>query len=79
MNKKLINVLFIACLSFIFAISLSYAQGKGKGQNKKRPPGWVQGEKKGWQSDIPPGQDKKDGEQKEIRNQSENNRARVKL
>ena len=46
MNKNPIYVLFIACLSFVFAISLSYAQDKGKGQNKNRPPGWDQGEKK---------------------------------
>lgn len=53
MNKKVIKVLFIACLSFVFAFSLSYAKEKGKGKNKNKPPGWDQGEKKGWQSDIP--------------------------
>jgi hypothetical protein len=47
MDKKLIKVLFIACLSLIFAVSLAFAQGKGKGQNKNRPPGWEKGEKKG--------------------------------
>jgi hypothetical protein len=70
MNKKVINVVFIACLSFVFAFSLSYAKDKGKGKNKNKPPGWDQGEKKGWQSDIPPGQDKKDGKQKEKRNKT---------
>ena len=60
MDKKLIKVLLIACLSFVFAVSLAFAQGKGKGQNKEdRPQGWEQGEKKGWQSDVPPGLEKK--------------------
>ena len=60
MCTKLIKVLFIACLSLIFAVSSTFAQGKGRGHNKKRPPGWDEGEKKGWQSDVPPGQEKKD-------------------
>ena len=72
MDKKLIKVLFIACLSLIFAVSLAFAQGKGKGQNKNRPPGWEKGEKKGWQSDVPPGQEKKDEKLKKKTNKSEN-------
>ena len=70
MIKKLAILLFIACLSCVFVISLSYAKDKDKGQNKDRPPGWDQGEKKGWQSDIPPGQDKKEVKRKGKRNKS---------
>ena len=67
MFSRLIKVSFIACLSLIFAVSSTFAKGKGKGHNKNRPPGWEEGEKKGWQSDIPPGQEKKDEKQKKKR------------
>ena len=73
MNKKLIKVLLIACLSLIFAVSSAFAGGKAKGHNKNRPPGWDEGEKKGWQSDVPPGQEKKDEKLNEKSNKSENN------
>ncbi len=42
--------------------SLDFAEGKSKGPGD-RPPGWDEGEKKGWHSDEPPGLDK--GEKKE--------------
>ncbi len=71
MCSKLIKVIFIACLSLIFAVSSTFAQGKGKNQNKNRPPGWEEGEKKGWQSDVPPGLEKKDEKQKKKRNRRE--------
>ena len=71
MNKKLIKALFITCLALIFAVSSAFAQEKGKGHNKKRPPGWDEGEKKGWQSDVPPGQEKKDEKLKKKTNKSE--------
>ena len=64
MFARLIKVLFIACLSLIFSVSSTFANDKGKGHNKNRPPGWEEGEKKGWQSDIPPRLDKKDEKQK---------------
>ena len=76
MNKKLIKILFIVCLSYIFAISSAFAQGKGKEHNKNRPPGWEEGEKKGWQSDVPPGQEKKDEKLKKKTNKSENNQGK---
>ncbi len=50
----------IACLFFVG--SLGFAEGKPKGPGD-RPPGWDEGEKKGWHSDEPPGLDK--GEKKE--------------
>ena len=46
MIKKLAILLFIACLSFVFVISLSYAKDKDKSQNKDRPPGWDQEKRK---------------------------------
>ena len=44
-------------LSSIFLFSsLAVAGGQFKGKNKTQPPGWEQGEKKGWKGeDTPPG------------------------
>ena len=76
MFTRLIKVLFIACLSLIFAVSSTFAQGKGRGHNKNSPPGWEEGEKKGWQSDVPPGLEKKDEKQKKKRNKSKNRKGK---
>jgi hypothetical protein len=65
MNKRIIKIFFIAFLSIIFANSLAIDQCKGKGHSKNKPPGWDKGEKKGWQSDIPPGLEKKDDQIKQ--------------
>ena len=46
----------VGLLSMFLIGSTAFAKGKGKG----RPPGWDKGEKKGWQSDVPPGQMKKE-------------------
>ena len=46
MFVNLIKVSFIICLSLIFAVSSTYAKGKGRGHNKNRPSGWEEGEKK---------------------------------
>ncbi len=51
-----IAVVFLSCgLCATFA----FAKGKGKGHGSSRPHGWSQGEKKGWETDAPPGFDKK--------------------
>jgi hypothetical protein len=67
MHTTLARVLFIIFLSLIFVIPSSFAKGKG---HKKHdgPKGWEQGEKKGWESDVPPRQEKIDG--KTEKNQS---------
>ena len=56
MNNQ-ITKLFIIMLSSIFLFSsLAVAGGQFKGKNKTQPPGWEQGEKKGWKGeDTPPG------------------------
>lgn len=62
------KVLFILFMSFIIALPSSFA--KGKGHNKKSsPPGWEHGEKKGWESDTPPGLERNTDKVK--KNQSE--------
>jgi hypothetical protein len=57
MMNNHITKLSIIFLSAIFLISSpALAGGKAKGKNKTRPPGWEQGEKKGWEGkDAPPG------------------------
>jgi hypothetical protein len=60
MNKHMMKALFISCLALIFAVASAFAQEKVKGPNKNISPGWDKGEKKGWQSDVPPGQEEKD-------------------
>ncbi len=52
---------FLVAIGFVLlASSLALAQGKADGRNGK-PPGCGKGEKKGWQSDVPPGLEKKLG------------------
>ncbi len=65
MHTAIARVLFIIFLSLIFIIPSSFAKGKG---HKKHdgPKGWEQGEKKGWESDVPPRQEKKDGKTEKI-------------
>ncbi len=60
MFKRIIKILFILLLSVVFIGSLAIAQGKGKNQNDDRPAGWDKGKKKGWQSDVPPGQEEEE-------------------
>ncbi len=60
MTKKYWIFMVIICL--LFVASSSFAQGPDS-----RPHGWDKGEKKGWDSDTPPGLEKKN----EIDNDSE--------
>ena len=53
------NWLFVLLLSLLLGSSLTLAKGGGKKGNDNRPPGWDKGEKKGWQSDVPRGLEKK--------------------
>jgi len=52
---------FVTFLSLLLVSSFAFAQGKGKGRRGGKPPGWEKGEKKGWQTDVPPGIEKKGG------------------
>lgn len=64
---KVVNkvLLFVSCLIFLMSLSLlplddAVAREKGGGPSgspgpSERPPGWDEGEKKGWDSNVPPG------------------------
>lgn len=61
-NRVLLFASFLIFLtgSFLMPLGDAVAKGKGKGPDKsqgpsERPPGWDKGEKKGWDSDVPPG------------------------
>ncbi|MFC1868182.1 hypothetical protein ACFL0H_08630 [Thermodesulfobacteriota bacterium] len=54
MKMRIMLWFFTMFLSLFLIGSMSIAKEKGKG----RPSGWDK-EKKGWQSDVPPGQEKK--------------------
>ena len=64
MIKWIIKILFFSLLAVVFIGSLAIAQGKGKGQGGDRPAGRDNGQKKGWQSDVPPGQEEKEKKSK---------------
>lgn len=72
MLKRIIIILFILLLSVVFIGSPAIAQGKGKSQNGDRPAGWDKGKKKGWQSDVPPGQEEKEEKKKNLSGEEEN-------
>ncbi|MBW1766722.1 MAG: hypothetical protein JRJ65_06675 [Deltaproteobacteria bacterium] len=55
MKMRIMLWFFTMFLSLFLIGSMSIAKEKGKG----RPSGWDKGEKKGWQGDVPPGQEKK--------------------
>ncbi len=55
--------IFIVIVCLFFVGSLDFAEGKSKGPGD-RPPGWDKGEKKGWNSDVPPGLEKKETKEK---------------
>ena len=54
------NSNILVCLLMILLLFLSSPAVFAKGKEKDRPPGWDKGEKKGWTSDVPPGQEKMD-------------------
>ena len=55
MKKRLFFWFSVVFLSFLLISSPALAKGKGK----QEALGWDKGEKKGWQSDVPPGQEDK--------------------
>ena len=70
MIKRIIKILFVSLLAVVFIGSSAIAQGKGKGQGQSgdRPAGWDNGQKEGWQEDVPPGQEKKEKKEKKKKN-----------
>lgn len=47
-------------MSFGLGATFVFAKGGGKGHGSGSPHGWSQGKKKAWNSDVPPGIEKKD-------------------
>lgn len=58
MKKRLFFCFSVIFLSFLLIGSPALSKGKGK----QEASGWDKGEKKGWQSDVPPGQEDKAGQ-----------------
>jgi hypothetical protein len=71
MIKRIIKILFVSLLAVVFIGSSAIAQGKGKGQSGNRPAGWDNGQKEGWQSEVPPGQEEKEKKRKNISGEEE--------
>lgn len=56
MNSKILKFSIFMISSIFLISSLALAGGIGKNKSKSTPPGWEQGEKKGWKGkDRPPG------------------------
>ena len=62
MYKLMSSWIFILIVSLFIVCSLSFAKEK-----KSRPSGWDKGEKRGWDSDVPPGLEGKRQGQKDKR------------
>ena len=60
MKHERFGWVIVVCLSLLLISVTAFAKGKGKGHSGDRPFGWDQGEKKGWQSDVPPAMEKAD-------------------
>ena len=60
MQKLIRNWCLVVLLSLVLGTPLAIAKGKGQQHGSDRPPGWDKGEKKGWHSNVPPGQEKKE-------------------
>ena len=51
--------ILIVLLTIFFLSPQASARDKNKGRDKEAPPGWSKGEKKGWNTDVLPGLEKK--------------------
>ena len=56
MIKQILKIFAIFLLSAVFTSALTFAQSERKEQGSDHPAGWEKGNKKGWDSDVPPGQ-----------------------
>ncbi|MFO7554903.1 MAG: hypothetical protein R6W88_06835 [Desulfobacterales bacterium] len=69
----------VVFLSFSLCATFAFAKGKGMGHGSSGQKGWSQGEKEGWETNTPPGYDKKSegrgtsglGEEKKIQEGNE--------
>ena len=92
MKNRIIKIVLIAFLSIIFVSSLAVSGGnrsghynksrsgwqKKSGHYNKSHSGWYKGKNKGWQSDKPPGMDKKDDQFKQKGKKSEKKQKKAK-
>ena len=76
MKRTILLWVFMTALALFLTASPVLAKGEGK----ERPSGWDKREKKGWQSDVPPGQEKKQygGEEEERKVKKEKKEKKVK-
>jgi hypothetical protein len=58
MVKQIIKILFLILMCVVFVSSLTFAQSESEDLSNDRPLGWDKGKKEGWNSDVPPGQEK---------------------
>jgi heme/copper-type cytochrome/quinol oxidase subunit 1 len=72
MNTNIIKLLFITCLFLVLTVSSAFSQGKGRVHKNNSPSGWEKGEKKGWNSDVPPGEENRFKKKAKKMNKSEN-------
>ncbi len=59
-NRLILLWIVVFFLSCSLSATFVFAKGGGKGYGSSSPHGWSQGKKKGWNSDVPPGIEKKD-------------------
>lgn len=57
MNTIVIKLSLISCFFLLLTVSFAFSQGKGREHKNNSPSGWEKGEKKGWNSDVPPGKE----------------------
>ena len=63
-NRMILIWMVVIFLSFNLSATFVFAKGGGKGHGSGSPHGWSQGKKKGWNSDVSPGIEKKDEDSK---------------
>ena len=58
MKKRIFYWVLMLALTLLLAGPQAMAKDKAKKGDAGTPPGWEKGEKKGWESDVPPKHDK---------------------
>lgn len=55
MKSTTVKLFLLTIVSIFIAGSPAFAADNDQGKNQTTPPGWVQGDKTGWEGDTPPG------------------------
>ena len=58
-NRMILLWVVVIFLFYCLSATFVFAKGGGKGDGSSSPHGWSQGKKKGWNTDVPPGLEKK--------------------